>query len=89
METIIIKPKTKKQAAAIIDFAKQNGLTAQVVTTNKGLSKPAIAKKPKTKTFTAKEIVFLQTIRRTAKHAREIEAGIRRSNSLKNLMNEL
>lgn len=44
METIILKPKNKKQSFAIIEFAKKNGLISEIVTNKKAISEPKITK---------------------------------------------
>ena len=53
------------------------------------LAKPTVKIPKKDVKFTAKETIFLQKVKCAAKHAREIGAGTRKGNPIKNLMNDL
>jgi hypothetical protein len=80
MTTITINERTKA-GKTFLEFAKNLPFVK--------INDYADSNNPVVKTMTEKEELFLKTVRRTAKHAREIEAGTRKGNSINNLMNDL
>jgi hypothetical protein len=79
MVTIQIK-ENSKQAKMFIEYAKTLSFVG-FISDKKSLSKTEIV--------VTGEQVFLKRLKRSAQHAREIGSGIRKGNSLKELMNEL
>ena len=84
MATITVKINERSSMGkAIMELLKSTAKEKNIIEI---VENPTGQVKPATN---AKEEAFLKTLRRSAKHAREIGAGIRKGNSLEKLMNEL
>jgi hypothetical protein len=83
MATITLKYDARNTIAKkTLDYILSLGVFENA--TDTGLNAPTT-----TDTQVSRNDVFLKKVRRSAKHVREIEAGTRKANSLKKLMDEL